>query len=215
MPTVWDWCVDSVKFTFTSNLYDIHLGQDLDYAIFDFGDEIRCSSWFLKDDSYRYAHSDVNVLTSWCQYGLSVVPLSVLSNWEKQIEDHVVPDALTSCVYYGSGRNMTPAQLKGYDVVLTTYQTVTGEYDEKDGEPKLKKRKAQKSLFAMSWKVNSQCFLDRHVCSNKLAACHPGRRPQHSQSQDKNGKVCLRAERRTSLGPDWHAYCAHWIVRRV
>ena len=51
-----------------------------------------------------------------------------MSNWEKQIEDHVKEGALTWCTYYGSTRNMTPEQLKKHDVVITTYQTVAGEH---------------------------------------------------------------------------------------
>lgn len=56
-------------------------------------------------------------LTSWL-----VVPLSVMSNWEKQIEDHCVPGMLSSCVYYGASRSKTPQELMEYDVVITTYQ---------------------------------------------------------------------------------------------
>ena len=59
---------------------------------------------------------------------LVVVPLSIMSNWEKQIEDHVRPGALTSCVYYGKTRSMTPAELKKYDVVITTFSTLSSEY---------------------------------------------------------------------------------------
>ena len=89
-----------------------------------------------------------------------VVPLSILSNWEKQIEDHVQPGALTSCVYYGATRAMTTEDLKKYDVVITTYQTVTNEHADAaatsagdDGSTK-KKRKTQGSLFQVSWKVS-------------------------------------------------------------
>jgi SWI/SNF-related matrix-associated actin-dependent regulator of chromatin subfamily A3 len=55
-----------------------------------------------------------------------VVPLSVLSNWEKQIQDHCVPNTLSYAVYYGSGRNLSAKDLQKYDVVVTTYQTVVG-----------------------------------------------------------------------------------------
>ena len=80
---------------------------------------------------------------------LPVVPLSIMSNWEKQIEDHVQPGVLTSCVYYGKTRDMSPAELKKYDVVLTTYQTVVKERNggsakgevEMDGMPSKKKAK--------------------------------------------------------------------------
>jgi SWI/SNF-related matrix-associated actin-dependent regulator of chromatin subfamily A3 len=53
---------------------------------------------------------------------LSVVPLSVMSNWEKQIEEHCVRGVLSSCVYYGATRSMSPQELMEYDVVITTYQ---------------------------------------------------------------------------------------------
>ena len=90
-----------------------------------------------------------------------------MSNWEKQIEDHVRPGALTSCVYYGKTRSMTPAELKKYDVVITTYQTVTQEHDlsvvGKGGAPAAKKQKTDKGLFDVAWKVcrlNAPCSLD-------------------------------------------------------
>ncbi|GBE78013.1 hypothetical protein SCP_0108950 [Sparassis crispa] len=87
---------------------------------------------------------------------LIVVPLSVMSNWEKQIEDHIQPGVLTSCVYYGTSRSMTAAQLKIYDVVITTYQTVTKEHGDlsgaNGGEPSKKRKKMEKALFDVQWK---------------------------------------------------------------
>ena len=88
---------------------------------------------------------------------LIVVPLSVLSNWEKQIEDHVKPNALSYCVYYGTGRNMDAEALREYDVVITTYQTVVGEHSGapsgKSEVPSKKKQRVQQSLFEVKWKV--------------------------------------------------------------
>ncbi|KAK0485859.1 SNF2 family N-terminal domain-containing protein [Armillaria novae-zelandiae] len=85
---------------------------------------------------------------------LIVVPLSVLSNWEKQIQDHCAPGALTVCVYYGQNRSIGPQELAGHDIVLTTYQTVASEHSDtapSDGISK-KKRKVEKSLFEVQWK---------------------------------------------------------------
>ena len=71
-----------------------------------------------------------------------------MSNWEKQIEDHVREGVLSYCVYYGTGRSMTPEQLKQYDVVITTYQTVAREHGDlgKNGSngPTQKKQKTEK-----------------------------------------------------------------------
>ncbi|KAI0675019.1 SNF2 family N-terminal domain-containing protein [Trametes maxima] len=87
---------------------------------------------------------------------LIVVPLSVMSNWEKQIEDHVKPGALTYCVYYGKNRALSPSELKKYDIVITTYQTVALEHDlgasAKSGAPTAKKQKTEKALFDVHWK---------------------------------------------------------------
>lgn len=90
---------------------------------------------------------------------LIVAPLSVLSNWEKQIEDHVQPNSLSYCVYYGTGRNLDAEALREYDVVITTYQTVTGEFSgAASGKgvsegPSKKKQRVQQSLFETKWKV--------------------------------------------------------------
>ncbi|TFY66346.1 hypothetical protein EVG20_g4743 [Dentipellis fragilis] len=89
---------------------------------------------------------------------LIVVPLSVLSNWEKQIDDHCMPGAVSYCVYYGTGRSMSAKDLQKYDVVLTTYQTVTKEHENAaglangGGAPSKKKKKIESSLFGVAWK---------------------------------------------------------------
>lgn len=93
----------------------------------------------------------------------TVVPLSVISNWEKQIDEHCVRGALSVCVYYGANRNMTPQQLMTRDVVITTYQVVSGDADfstitQNGGEgegPAKKKKKYGKGLFDVKWKVRT------------------------------------------------------------
>jgi len=47
-----------------------------------------------------------------------VCPLSVLSNWEKQISDHIADGHLTSYTYHGSGKDVTTTSLQQYDVSL-------------------------------------------------------------------------------------------------
>ncbi|KZT19055.1 hypothetical protein NEOLEDRAFT_1142558 [Neolentinus lepideus HHB14362 ss-1] len=85
---------------------------------------------------------------------LIVVPLSVLSNWEKQIQDHVVEGALRYYVYYGASRSITPDQLKQFDVVITTYQVVTKEHAESGspGATGQKRKRSEKGLFDVPWK---------------------------------------------------------------
>jgi SWI/SNF-related matrix-associated actin-dependent regulator of chromatin subfamily A3 len=95
------------------------------------------------------------------------VPLSVLSNWEEQIKEHCTAGTLSSCVYYGANRSMSPKELQKFDVVITTYQTVVGEHVDsgavKDGlaGPSKKKKKGERNLFEVQWKVGFLCgFLD-------------------------------------------------------
>ena len=91
----------------------------------------------------------------------TVAPLSIISNWEKQLEDHCAPGALKSCTYYGATRGMSAEELKKYDVVITTYQVISGEWaDRAGGQPARKKKKgvAAGSLFDLKWKVRTFCI---------------------------------------------------------
>lgn len=99
---------------------------------------------------------------SMCHYSIIdcflVVPLSVLSNWEQQIQDHVVDGAFSYYTYYGPSRDISAEQLRKYDVVITTYQTVVKEKNASgsvrvDGEPSKKKKKTEGVLFKINWKV--------------------------------------------------------------
>lgn len=53
---------------------------------------------------------------------------------------------------------MTPQQLSQYDVVITTYQTVTGESDVSAAAvgngPSKKKKKVERALFDVKWKAS-------------------------------------------------------------
>lgn len=85
---------------------------------------------------------------------IAVVPLSVLSNWEKQIQDHCMPNSLSYAMYYGSDRDLFAKDLQKYDVVVTTYQTVVGEHSGlADEAPNKRRRKEMGPLFGVQWKV--------------------------------------------------------------
>ncbi|KAI5463322.1 SNF2 family DNA-dependent ATPase [Mariannaea sp. PMI_226] len=58
---------------------------------------------------------------------LLVCPLSTVTNWEEQIKQHVQPGALSYHIYHGSGRIKDPAKLATYDLVITTYGSVSNE----------------------------------------------------------------------------------------
>ncbi|WVW84111.1 hypothetical protein I302_106140 [Kwoniella bestiolae CBS 10118] len=91
---------------------------------------------------------------------LIVCPLSVLSNWEKQIGDHVAHGQMTHYTYHGASKGVTAKTLEQYDVIITTYNAVAAEAPiepAKNGSPtKAKKAKGAAAsagpLFKVKWK---------------------------------------------------------------
>lgn len=84
---------------------------------------------------------------------LIVAPLSVMSNWKSQAALHTkVKYAPQVLIYHGQDkRGLTAGQLKEYDIVITTYQTMTLElFANKDGKPN--KVPTQKGLFSIQWR---------------------------------------------------------------
>ncbi|RKP06182.1 SNF2 family N-terminal domain-containing protein, partial [Thamnocephalis sphaerospora] len=59
---------------------------------------------------------------------LIVCPLSVISNWEEQIEAHVVPGTLSLHIHHGTGRLANAHALAQHDIVITTYNLMSLEY---------------------------------------------------------------------------------------
>ncbi|KAM4056828.1 DEAD/DEAH box helicase [Hirsutella rhossiliensis] len=58
---------------------------------------------------------------------LIVCPLSTVTNWEEQIKQHIRPGALSYHVYHGSNRIKDAARLAAFDIVITTYGSVSNE----------------------------------------------------------------------------------------
>ncbi|KAH6632699.1 SNF2 family N-terminal domain-containing protein [Chaetomium tenue] len=52
----------------------------------------------------------------------------VLNVWESEIEKHVKPNTLKTCKFHGKGRPPSPAHLTDYDLVLTTYATLSADF---------------------------------------------------------------------------------------
>jgi SWI/SNF-related matrix-associated actin-dependent regulator of chromatin subfamily A3 len=116
----------------------------------------------------------------------AVCPLSVLGNWETQMAEHCVRGTLSAYTYYGNTRNVDPEVLKAYDVVLTTYQTVSSDFERAGGfktveelvaqkeAPSIKKRKVDKGLFDIKWKVCISFSLRGFVYTKYRIACGTG-----------------------------------------
>src|SRR5579859_628088 len=59
---------------------------------------------------------------------LIVAPLSTVSNWEEQLATHVRPGVLTTYIYHGQNRQGKIDRLADYDVIITTYQTLSQDF---------------------------------------------------------------------------------------
>jgi SWI/SNF-related matrix-associated actin-dependent regulator of chromatin subfamily A3 len=96
-----------------------------------------------------------------------VCPLSVLSNWSSQIEEHVHPKAgVRVHIYHEGGRDVSASYLAKCDIVITTYQVISAEIpsikkcaqttDDEDfsDEPQAKRRKKNgQGLYSVKFKV--------------------------------------------------------------
>ena len=68
---------------------------------------------------------------------LVVAPLALIKQWEAEIRDRVEDShTLRVCVHHGPQRAKRAADLKKYDVVITTYQILVSEFGSSDDELK-------------------------------------------------------------------------------
>lgn len=84
---------------------------------------------------------------------LIVAPLSVMSNWSSQAAAHVKKVyAPKVFIYHGQeNKGLSPAQLKEYDIVITTYQTLALELFP-NGKREAVKLPLSKGLFSITWR---------------------------------------------------------------
>jgi len=73
---------------------------------------------------------------------LIVVPLTVLPQWETEIQKHSNPNTVSVLQYYGNSRKK--AEFQDYDVILTTYGILESEYSDR-------KAKKESRLFGCDW----------------------------------------------------------------
>ena len=58
---------------------------------------------------------------------LLICPLSTITNWEEQIKQHIATDSMSCHIYHGASRIKDPIKLAQYDLVITTYGSVSNE----------------------------------------------------------------------------------------
>lgn len=81
-----------------------------------------------------------------------------MSNWEVQIAEHVSRGFIRSTIYHGDKKSLTAEELRAYDIVITTYQTLAAEMPDvklDNGMQHVKKKARKKNgLFDVKWKVS-------------------------------------------------------------
>ncbi|KAK4193912.1 SNF2 family N-terminal domain-containing protein [Podospora australis] len=77
---------------------------------------------------------------------LLVCPLSTVTNWEEQMKQHIRPGAISYYIYHGPNRIKDLAQLASFDVVITTYGSITSELN-----ARLKQKRGKYPLEEIGW----------------------------------------------------------------
>ncbi|KAL9604526.1 MAG: hypothetical protein Q9219_000491 [cf. Caloplaca sp. 3 TL-2023] len=105
---------------------------------------------------------------------LIISPLGIMSNWSGQIAHHVRPDQpLKVLTYHGSSKKpLTADEMAEYDVVITTYGTLSTEYLPKGAKtpPSIP---SEKGLYATNWRrvILDEGHQIRNPSSKSSLAC--------------------------------------------
>jgi hypothetical protein len=96
---------------------------------------------------------------------LIIAPVALMRQWEKEIERHVHPRyRLKVYVYHGSGKNVDFAKLRTYDVVLTTFGTLTSEFKQKETRKESTLHEAEQRDPTFRRKASQKLALLGHEC---------------------------------------------------
>lgn len=77
---------------------------------------------------------------------LLVCPLSTITNWEEQLKQHVSSGSLSYHIYHGSNRIKDPERLADFDLVITTYGSVSNELSSRN-----KRKDGSYPLEELAW----------------------------------------------------------------
>ena len=106
---------------------------------------------------------------------LIVAPLSVMSNWRQQTETHVKQEFQPKVLIYHGQENrwLSPAQFAEYDIVVTTYATMSQELFP-FGKSQAVKTPSKTGLFSLTWRrivLDEGHNIRNHKTKMAIAAC--------------------------------------------
>jgi SWI/SNF-related matrix-associated actin-dependent regulator of chromatin subfamily A3 len=85
-----------------------------------------------------------------CDATLILAPVSVMSNWSTQMKKHIKPEhALRVMFWHGTRKqSITPKQIENYDVVISTYDSVSSEWYSQKSATLLRKS----GVYSVKWR---------------------------------------------------------------
>ena len=96
---------------------------------------------------------------------LIIAPVALMRQWEKEIERHVHPaHKLKAWIYHGKGKNADFNKLRQYDVVLTTFGTLTSEFKQKETRKESMLHQAEQRDPSFRRKAQAKLALLGHEC---------------------------------------------------
>jgi hypothetical protein len=96
---------------------------------------------------------------------LIIAPVALMRQWEKEIERHVHPiHKLKVWIYHGNGKNADFNKLRQYDVVLTTFGTLTSEFKQKETRRESMLQEAEQRDPKFRRKAKAKLALLGHDC---------------------------------------------------
>ena len=118
---------------------------------------------------------------------LIICPVSVMSNWVMQVEQHLLPNTLKVGLYHGSDRANLLSTSSDLDILVTSYGTISTEFsnhsskaaagkkqaDTENQSPKKKKAKLAPSIFEKQFRriILDEAHTIRNVQSKTYAGC--------------------------------------------
>ncbi|KAF2789501.1 hypothetical protein K505DRAFT_284337 [Melanomma pulvis-pyrius CBS 109.77] len=123
------------------------------------GKTIQVISLIMADRALGRRHKDT------CNATLILAPVSVMSNWSTQMKKHIKEKyALRVMFYHGTRKQpITPKSIGDYDVVISTYDSVSSEWHSQKSE----KLPRASGVFSVKWR---RVILDEgHIIRNPKA----------------------------------------------
>ena len=93
------------------------------------GKTLQCIALIASNSGYGNQHQDDKKTNG---PTLIVTPVAVMSNWQRQIKNHCVDKAFKVLIYHGTDREKDVKHIEKYDIVITTYGTLSSEYCNSD-----------------------------------------------------------------------------------